>query len=85
MEDNNNKSLELIENTQLDLLSHLSSDMIEMGDVIMLRLQLPKELMKQIIHFQAKMNLYHSVGAIRYLLKRGLLIETTINKDSILD
>jgi hypothetical protein len=42
---------------------------------VMLRLQLPHTLMQEIEKFQTKMNLYHSVGAIRYLLHRALMWE----------
>lgn len=47
---------------------------------VLLRLQLPQTLMEEIIRFQIRMNLYHSAGAIRYLLYKGLMIETCLEK-----
>ena len=49
--------------------------------MVMLRLQLPKSLMQQIHDFQERMNLYHSVGAIRYLLLRGLMFEDRVEME----
>ena len=52
----------------------------EAKDAILLRIQLPQSLMDEIIRFQIRMNLYHSAGAIRYLLHKGLMLEQCLQK-----
>ncbi len=53
----------------------------EEENIVMLRVQLPHSLMQEITKFQAKMHLYHSVGAIRYLLHRGLMWEECLEQN----
>ncbi len=51
------------------------------GDNVMLRMQLPHSLMQEIVKFQTKMHLYHSVGAIRYLLHKALMWEEALQNN----
>lgn len=58
-------------------------EIIEEGEngVVMLRVQLPHSLMQEIVRFQTKMHLYHSVGAIRYLLHKALMWEAVLEQN----
>lgn len=64
----------------LPALSQEADREIDPEEGVLLRLQLPQTLMEEIVKFQIRMNLYHSAGAIRYLLYKGLMIETCLEK-----